>query len=125
MRETRFKILVADPPWAHRDPLPGSGRGAAKHYRVLTLDEICAFPLPPLADDALLILWRVASMGEEAYRVCRAWGFVPKSELVWKKLTRGGKRWFGMGRYVRCEHETAVVALRGRPGAMRSEINHS
>src|SRR2546428_2535370 len=64
-------------------------------------------------------------MGEEAYRVCRGWGFVPNSELVWKKLTPRGKRWFGMGRYVRSEHEAAVIALRGRPSTMAAEINHS
>jgi N6-adenosine-specific RNA methylase IME4 len=125
MNDTRFKVLVADPPWRHADPLPGPGRGAAKHYRLLSVEEICAFPLPPLADPCLLVLWRVSSMVEEAYRVCRAWGFVPKSELVWKKLTRDGKRWFGMGRYVRAEHETAIIALRGEPSAMRSELNHS
>ena len=125
MKETTFKVLVADPPWAHRDRLPGRGRGAAKHYRVLSVDEICRFPLPPLADDALLVLWRVASMAEESYRICRAWGFVPKSELVWKKLTPRGKRWFGMGRYVRGEHETAVLAVHGRPRVISEEINHS
>jgi N6-adenosine-specific RNA methylase IME4 len=118
-------VLVADPPWRHADQLPGRGRGASKHYGLLSLDEICAFPLPPLEDPCVLFLWRVSSMVEEAYRVCRAWGFVPKSELVWKKLTSRGKRWFGMGRYVRAEHETAIIALRGRPSAVAQEIDHS
>ena len=125
MNPIHFKVLVADPPWRHLDQLPGPARGAAKHYRLLSVEEICAFPLPVLADPCLLVLWRVSSMVEEAYRVCRAWGFVPKSELVWKKLTRGGKRWFGMGRYVRAEHETAIIALRGRPSAIGTEIDHS
>jgi N6-adenosine-specific RNA methylase IME4 len=125
MTQSGFKVLVADPPWKHRDRLPGRGRGAAKHYRLLTVDEICAFPLPPLGDDSVLFLWRVASMVEEAYRVCRAWGFTPKSELVWKKLTRRGKRWFGMGRYVRLEHETAIIATRGRPSTLQAEVDHS
>jgi N6-adenosine-specific RNA methylase IME4 len=81
----------------------------------MSVEDIVAFPLPPLADDALLFLWRVSSMVEEAYQVTRAWGFVPKSEIVWEKLTSTGKPWFGMGRIVRASHETCIIAKRGRP----------
>jgi N6-adenosine-specific RNA methylase IME4 len=80
----------------------------------MTVAEICAFPLPPLETDALLFLWRVASMQSEALQVVRAWGFVPKSEIVWVKKTRHGKRHIGMGRYVRAEHESCIIASRGR-----------
>lgn len=85
------------------------------------VESICRFPLPPLADDALLFLWRVASQPEEAMRVVRAWGFVPKSEVVWVKVAKsqptsmpGINLAFGMGRYVRACHEVCVVAARGR-----------
>ncbi len=37
----------------------------------------------------------------------------PKAELVWRKVTKHGKRWFGMGHYVRNEHETCLIAVRG------------
>lgn len=109
------RVLTADPPWPFKDKLPGKKRGAAKHYSTLTIEEICDFPLPPLADDAYLLLWRVSSMPEEALFVVRAWGFVPKAEIVWIKKTKWWKRWFGMGRHVRAEHETAILAVRGRP----------
>ncbi len=112
------KLLLADPPWAFGDKLPGKTRGAERNYATLTVEQICTFPLPPLADDALLLLWRVAAMPEEALRVVRAWGFVPKSEVVWCKTTATGKPHFGMGRYVRASHETCVVAARGRAHAL-------
>jgi N6-adenosine-specific RNA methylase IME4 len=108
------RVLVADPPWSFGDKLPGASRGAAKNYRVLNLDQIRNFQLPPLLDDALLLLWRVSSQVEEAYSVVRAWGFVPKSEIVWRKLTVNGLPHFGMGRTVRAAHETCIVATRGR-----------
>lgn len=108
------RVLVADPPWAFGDSLPGQGRGAAKHYGCLTQADLLSFPLPPLATDAVLFLWRVASMQVEALQVAEAWGFTVKSELVWVKLTRHGKRHFGMGRYVRGAHETCLIATRGR-----------
>jgi N6-adenosine-specific RNA methylase IME4 len=110
-----FRVVCADPPWAFRDRLPGRTRGAEKNYAVLSVDELCAFPLPAIADDALLFMWRVASQVEEAYGVVRAWGFEPKTEVVWRKLTRSGKVHFGMGRIVRASHETCIVAKRGRP----------
>lgn len=83
------RVLAADPPWAFGDKTPH--KGAEDHYKVLPLDEIKAFPLPPIQDDAVLFLWRVeagdkhGSLGEAAYEVARAWGFTPKSEMVWRK----------------------------------------
>ncbi len=114
VRLKRFRVLVADPPWRFGDPLPGNGRGAVKHYGCLDVESLCAFQLPPIADDAVLLLWRVSAMPEEALRVCRAWGFTPKAEIVWIKKTSTGGRHFGMGRYVRAEHETCIIGSRGR-----------
>ncbi len=109
-----FRVLCADPPWSFGDKLPSASRGAEKNYQVLDTEGIRRFPMPPLHDDAILFMWRVASQVEEAYSVVRAWGFVPKSEIVWCKLTPNGKPHFGMGRYVRASHETCIVAVRGR-----------
>ncbi len=117
-----FACVVADCPWRFGDKLPGRGRGAAKHYATLSVAELCAFALPPLAADCHLFLWRVSAMVEEAYRVCRAWGFTPKTEIVWLKRTATGKRWFGMGRTVRGEHESVIVAVRGRPATRSKSI---
>lgn len=69
-----YRCVVADPPWPFDDKLPGKGRGAAKHYAMMTLKEIREFALPPIADDAYLFLWRVAAMQEEALSVMHAWG---------------------------------------------------
>ena len=110
-----FRVVVADPPWLFQDHLPGPGRGALKHYSCLSVRELCSFPLPPLEDDCTLFLWRVASMQNEALAVMAAWGFALKTEIVWLKCTTTGKRFFGMGRTVRAEHETCLVGTRGRP----------
>ena len=118
----RFRVVLADPPWLFQDRLPGPGRGAAKHYGCLSVAEFCAFPLPPLADDCTLFLWRVASMQQEALDVMKAWDFTLKTEIVWLKRTTTGKRWFGMGRTVRAEHEVCLVGTRGRPSRASKNI---
>jgi N6-adenosine-specific RNA methylase IME4 len=109
------RFLVADPPWEFGDRLPGGGRGAEKHYTCMSLSDILRMPLPPIHQDAVLFLWRVSSMVEEAYQVAHVWGFKPKSEIVWNKTdATGEKDALGMGHIVRGSHETCIVATRGR-----------
>lgn len=125
-----FRVVVADPPWRFNDALPGATRGASKNYDDLSIEDICTCRfdgghhiMNDVADDAYLFLWRVSAgdgiddltMTEQAYGVARAWEFAPKTELVWRKQTKNGKRHFGMGWHLRNEHETCVVAVRGRP----------
>ncbi len=125
---TPFRVVCADPPWPFSDKLPGAGRGAATQYSLLD-DPIAAKQfvggelLDQVADDAYLFLWRVSAgagidlitMVEHAYAVARAWDFAPKTEVIWRKLTKNGKRHFGMGRQFRMEHEACIVATRGKP----------
>lgn len=106
------RVLLADPPWQFADRL--GRRGASANYRCLSLAELKAFPLPPLADDCLLMLWRVAALQREALEVVEAWGFTMKTEIVWDKLTATGLPHFGLGRYVRASHEVCMLAVRGR-----------
>lgn len=117
-----YRTLVADPPWKFGDNLPGKTRGAARQYPCLSVEDICRFPLPDLAPDCTLLLWRVASMQQEALDVARMWGFTIKTELVWLKKTTSGKRWFGMGRTLRAEHEVCLIGTRGRPGVKSHSI---
>jgi len=144
-----FRVIAADPPWHNDDQLPGAKRGASKHYPTMSTEAIAmmpykdtaTFPFPRIADTALLFLWRLSSMVDDALHVVKSWGFTAKSEVVWAKyhpckFCRGagwigkvncivchttgcGTPWFGMGRYTRAQHETCIIAARGK---MASEI---
>lgn len=99
MNQEPFRVIYADCPWQFGDQLPGSGRGAEKHYHCMGVDELESFLVDeniPVADEAWLFFWRVAAMVPEALRVVKAWGFVPKSEIVWAK-TRPCKKCNGAG----------------------------
>ncbi len=125
-------VLVTDDPWTFDDSL--GERGAEAHYEggVLALEQIAAFPLPPLQRDCVLFMWRVAganeelSLAEAAYRIARIRGFVPRSEIVWRKLSKNGLpldedpeaatgEAFGLGHYVRNMHEVCLICTRGNP----------
>jgi len=114
-----YTVVVEDPPWPFDDKLPGEGRGADKQYETkLTIEQITScqgfsFHYPRTDDDAINFMWRVSSQVEEAYAAVRARGFTPKSEMVWCKRTKNGKRHIGMGHTVRAEHETCIISVKG------------
>ena len=118
----RFRVLTADPPWPFDDQLADFNRGAATQYNILSVEDIKRFPLPPLYEDSTLYLWRVAAMQQEALDVIDAWDFELKAEIIWKKLTKHGKRHFGMGRHVRMEHEVCLIATSGKPKTLDKSI---
>lgn len=122
---TPFRVIAADPPWKFCDALPGTKRGAAKHYNVMSTEKLCLLQTPPFADDSILFLWRVAGMQSDALAVMHMWGFNLKSELVWIKTKNGVviEDWtkvreedlaFGMGHYTRHCHEVCLIGTRGK-----------
>jgi N6-adenosine-specific RNA methylase IME4 len=119
---TRYRVLVVDCPWQPDDQLADSIRGAATQYETLNVEQLKRFPLPPMYEDSTLFFWRLASMQREALDVIDYWDYDVKSELVWKKLTKTGKRHFGMGRQVRMEHEVCLIATSGRPETLDKSI---
>ena len=117
-----FSAIIADPPWAYGDKLPGPGRGAAKHYATLNLDEIMSLPVAEAAaTDAHLYLWTTNAFMEQAFEVARAWGFTQKTILTWVKVKKYAERPYnedeiriGMGHYFRNVTEHVLFCTRGR-----------
>jgi len=115
-----YRTIVADPPWHYATTLPGfqasrsrAGRTARRgvQYPTLSVEEICALPVATLAcDDAHLYLWTTNSHLEFAPSVARAWGFEPKTILVWCKAPRG---FMGFGAFNICT-EYVLFCRRGR-----------
>lgn len=91
-----FRAIVADPPWHFRARTAlqmsnwRSRRDAAKHYRVMSLEEIAALPVGELAaKDAHLFLCATGPCLPQAFEVMKAWGFRYSSDVfIWIKLNR-------------------------------------
>jgi N6-adenosine-specific RNA methylase IME4 len=123
-----FSTVVADPPWRYRDTInaklvrqvqdagygsgkPAGRRGAEGHYPTMTTEQIKALPVIFVAKpNAHLYLWTTNAFMEDAHRVARAWGFLPKTILTWVKPR------IGMGHYFRNTTEHVLFAVRGRLG---------
>lgn len=110
----RFRTILADPPW---DVQQGGRLGAARHYHLMTLEEIKAMPVADLAeDDAHLWLWVTNATLRAGYDVIEAWGFTPRSPLTWIKPR------FVLGNYLRNATEHLLFATRGKaPVLYRSQ----
>ena len=108
--DRRYAVIYADPPW-HFEVYNEESRiecAAGNHYPTMTLDEICALPVPHLATDAaVLFLWTTLPHLEEALQVVTAWGFAYKSNVVWVKDQ------IGLGYLVRNQHELLLIATHG------------
>jgi len=90
---TVYRVGTADPPWECKDQLPGDGRGATKHYGTMATDQIANMPyerttsfrFPEFADHALMGMWRLAAMQDDASYILQQWKFKSKSEMIWAK----------------------------------------
>ena len=106
----RYPVILADPAWDYRlyNKESGSSRVAAEHYPTMTLDEICALPVSHLATDAaVLFLWTTSVHLQESFQVLAAWGFEYKTNVVWVKDK------FGLGSFIRGQHEHLLIAIKG------------
>lgn len=105
-----FDIVIADPPWRFTSNSAAKpGRNAFRHYPCMTFDQIAAMPVRDIAaPSALLLLWITVPFEHRAHEVIEAWGFRPKSRLVWVKDR------IGTGYWARNQHEPLIVATRGR-----------
>jgi N6-adenosine-specific RNA methylase IME4 len=112
-----YELFHVDPPWKFKDSANSGKRGAVHKYPVMTVPELCALPVGDLAaKNALLAMWTVPTMPEEALCVMRAWGFrfVTLKGFTWVKTTRNGKLHFGMGHYTRSNSEDCAFAVKGK-----------
>ena len=134
---TRYRTIVADPPWRYRkdgkrrvgDPSYAGGvmRWAEQNYETMSNAELAALPVKEqAADDAHLYLWVTSPRlyGERNDRnispadIAAAWGFEYTTLLTWVKKPGAP----GMGNYYRVDAEFILFCVRGRcpiPPAIR------
>ena len=125
----RYSIIYADPPWEYRSQGVGKrSRGTARrHYPTMTTEEIMALPVRDICQEkAVCFLWATFPNYEEALRVLRAWGFIPKTAaFVWvKKNARKGTNFTGMGSYTRANAEVCLLGVTKKVKAREMVLDH-
>lgn len=112
-----YSVIEVDPPWSYdRWSDTNQKKGAADKYETMDTADIAALPVGHLArGDCLLLLWACGCMLPQALHVMQSWGFVFKSEIIWRKVTKNGKPRMGTGYRVRTMHEPILVGTIGHP----------
>lgn len=126
---TRYRTIVADPPWAYpdfvsypgsrvvrnADGLQGGQRRVTKPlpYEAMSCEELAALPIADLvASDCALWLWTTSAYLPEALPLMGAWGFRYRQTLVWHKHRAAP----ALGGSVAPNHaEFLLVGKRGSP----------
>ncbi len=96
---TRYRTIVADPPWAYDgDGFPsmvGPGRGRRRRttkqipYSTMSVVEIAALPVRDLSQaSAALFLWTTNRHLPYAFRILEDWGYEYTQTIVWAKTPR-------------------------------------
>lgn len=113
--EGMYRVIMADCPWIYDDngaTEDGSLGKAERHYKGMTIEELCKLPVKDHAlPDSVLGFWVTAPLLLESpgpREVIDAWGFRPVTQIIWDKV-------LGMpGRYgTHVVHEIFVICVRG------------
>ena len=122
----KYRVILADPPWAYEmfNRLPGRGT-AQEYYPTMTPEDIAALPVSELAEkDCALFLWATFPCLPQAIDLVRAWGFAYKTvAFTWVKTT--AKIWepfVGLGMWTRSNAEICLLATRGKPKRQAADV---
>lgn len=116
VREKKYQIIYADPPWSYGDKMSGRG-GATDHYKTMTNEEIYNLPVKELAEkDSVLFLWATSPLLPEAIETIKRWGFRFKTvAFCWNKQHSSGKWVSNMGRWTMGNIEICLLGVKGKP----------
>lgn len=127
----KYKTIVIDPPWKYktlgqfgktlkhrknRDKgLSRFGAGSIARYGSMSFDELKKLPINKLADDnSHIYIWTTNKFIEEAFSLCRVWGFDPKTVITWTKIRKSDNQpSMKMGYYYRGATEHCIFGVKG------------
>lgn len=115
--DTRYPVIVIDPPWDWGDEGDADQLGRARPtYQTMSYDELTELPVGAQADsNAHLYLWITNRSLPKGFGLLEAWGFRYVTMLTWCKPH------FGMGNYYRGQTEHVLFGVRGSLPLLRND----
>lgn len=122
MTDSRFTVVVADPPWTYER---GAGLEGCPTYSTMSLDALAA--LGPwvqavTAPNSVLLLWATYPKLGDAFSLLEGWGYRQRTGAPWIKTAPGaGTIRRGIGFWFQAAAEQLLVGTRGKisPGRTR------
>ncbi len=89
---TKYRTIVADPPWDYQDGFPqGPAHGSSRStvplpYASMSVDELLTLPVAHRTESGCwLFLWTTNRYLRPAFDIVRAWGFTYTQTITWRK----------------------------------------
>lgn len=126
--KTQHGLILADPPWSYKMRSDkGYEKSPDKHYDTMTFTELAKMRddiLFAAAPDAVLFMWAVWPMLDQAMELMDYWGFTYKTGGAWHKRSstfiegqENPKSAFGTGYILRSACEPFLIGTVGEPRA--------
>jgi len=93
----KYGVIYADPPWYFKTRSDkGKDKSPEKHYPCMPLADIIRLPVDRIAkDNAVLLMWVVDPLLDQAFKVIDAWGFTYKTVgFTWAKTNKNTMGFF-------------------------------
>ena len=122
----KYGVIYADPPWSFKTySEKGKDRSPEQHYPVLSIADIIRLPVDRIAkDNAVLLMWVVDPLLDQAFKVIDAWGFKYKTVgFTWAKSNKTKPGFFtGLGYWTRGNPEMCLLATKGKPKRLSKSV---
>ena len=122
----KYGVIYADPPWSFKTySEKGKDRSPEKHYPVLSIADIIRLPVDRIAkDNAVLLMWVVDPLLDQAFKVIDALGFKYKTVgFTWAKSNKTKPGFFtGLGYWTRGNPEMCLLATKGKPKRLSKSV---
>lgn len=103
-----YRVVYADPPWDYGNKGLDDYGHADRHYKSMSIDELCAMPVAQhVEENAVLFLWVTSPLLDECWKIIEAWGFEYRTSFIWDKVKHNH------GHYNSVRHELLLVCARG------------
>ena len=123
----KYGVIYADPPWSFKTySEKGKDRSPEKHYPVLSIADIIRLPVDRIAkDNAVLLMWVIDPLLDQAFKVIDAWGFKYKTVgFTWAKSNKTKPGFFtGLGYWTRGNPEMCLLATKGKPKRLSKSVS--
>lgn len=117
--DKKYRTIYIDPPW----PEHGGGkikRGADRHYKLMSLEDIKSLPVGNLVDQdgCHIYLWVTNNYLQAGLDCLKAWGFTYVTIITWIKDRQG------LGQYYRGITEHCLFGVTQKRLPYKMENNH-
>lgn len=125
----QYGAIYLDAPWSFKVRSDkGKGRSAENHYRTMSLEQLCALPVPQLmAKDCAVFMWATWPNLMDSFVLASCWGLhYSTCGFLWAKTNKRAvgrltellmpANWFmGMGYWTRANTEPCLLFTKGTP----------